>query len=199
MKVITANFLQTAEKKCDYPEGERREIAFAGRSNVGKSSMINALLGRRNLVRTSKTPGRTRTLNFFLINESFVFVDLPGYGFAAVPLAEKAKWGLMIETYLQARTELAGVVAIVDARRPPTESDMVLIGYLKHYKIPFIVAATKLDKITRSQMTTMRRSIKETLAGSVPVVGFSAHTGQGKNELWKEIKNLLDGSSIRSS
>jgi GTP-binding protein len=119
MKVLSAQFMKAAERQKDYPTGGLPEVAFAGRSNVGKSSMINTLLGRRNLVRTSKTPGLTRMLNFYLINDRFIFVDLPGYGYARVPLQVKKKWGPMVETYLNTRKELTGVVVIMDARRPP--------------------------------------------------------------------------------
>ncbi len=192
MKIVTADFLVAAEEKKDYPGGGLKEIAFSGRSNVGKSSMINTLLGRRNLVRTSKTPGRTQKLNFFVINQRYVFVDLPGYGFAAVPESVKKRWRPMVEGYLQARRELAAVVTIVDARRPPTESDMQLIHYLQHHDIPFIVAATKADKLSRSETVSCLRSIETLLGGDAPVVVFSSLNGQGRNELWKQIKNFIE-------
>lgn len=192
MKIVTADFLSAAEEKKDYPGGGLKEIAFSGRSNVGKSSMINTLLGRRNLVRTSKTPGRTQKLNFFLINRRYVFVDLPGYGFAAVPESVKKKWRPMVEGYLQARKELAAVVTIIDARRPPTASDMQLIDYLQHHEIPFIVAATKADKLSRSETVSCLRSMKALFGEDTPVVVFSSLNGQGKNELWKEIKNFIE-------
>jgi len=192
MKITTASFLRAAQEKKDYPQGGLTEIAFAGRSNVGKSSAINALLGRRNLVKTSKTPGHTRKLNFFLVNERFIFVDFPGYGFAAVPLEIKRQWGPMIETYLKVRNELAGVVTIIDARRAPTESDMALIDYLRAHKVPFVVAATKADKLTHSQMNAMRRDLRAHIGEDGAVVLFSAMSGLGKRELWKEIKNLME-------
>lgn len=192
MKIVTADFIGAAEKRQDYPLQGVAEVAFAGRSNVGKSSIINTLLGRRNLVRTSKTPGRTRQLNFFLINGRFVFVDLPGYGFAAVPMEMKRKWGPMVETYLKERAELSGVVVIVDARMPPTESDKSLMEFLIHHRIPLVVAATKSDKLTHSQMLGRRRSITEGIGSDVPVILFSSHSGEGKNELWKEIKKLIE-------
>jgi GTP-binding protein len=156
MRIFDANFLRAAQEKKDYPTGGLREVAFAGRSNVGKSSAINTLLGRHNLVRTSKTPGHTRKLNFFLINDSFVFVDFPGYGFARVPLTVKKQWAPMVERYL------------------------------------VVVAATKADKLARGAMLLQDRAIKAQLGDQVPVVAFSAHTGMGKNELWKEIKSLIE-------
>ncbi|AFM25374.1 ribosome biogenesis GTP-binding protein YihA/YsxC [Desulfomonile tiedjei] len=192
MKVSTAEFFRAAEEKKDYPPGEYSELAFAGRSNVGKSSMINTLLGRRNLVRTSKTPGHTRKLNFYLINGRLYFVDLPGYGFAKVPLEVREKWRPMVETYLTGRRQLAGVVVIVDARRPPTESDMSLIEFLQAYDKPLIVAATKADKLTRNQMAEQKRTIRSAIQMDVPIVFFSALNGLGKNELWKEIKKIIE-------
>jgi GTP-binding protein len=192
MKVSTAEFFRAAEDKKDYPPGEFSEVAFAGRSNVGKSSMINTLLGRRNLVRTSKTPGHTRKLNFYLINGRLFFVDLPGYGFARVPLEIREKWRPMVETYLKSRKQLAGVVVIVDARRPPTESDMSLIEFLQAYDKPLIVVATKADKLTNNQAAEQKRIIKSAVQVDVPVVFFSALNGLGKNELWKEIKKIIE-------
>ncbi len=192
MKVSTAEFFRAAEEKKDYPPGEYSELAFAGRSNVGKSSMINTLLGRRNLVRTSKTPGHTRKLNFYLINGRLFFVDLPGYGFAKVPLEIREKWRPMVETYLTGRRQLAGVVVIVDARRPPTESDMSLIEFLQAYDKPLIVAATKADKLTHNQAAEQKRIIRSAVQMDVPIVFFSALNGLGKNELWKEIKKIIE-------
>jgi GTP-binding protein len=192
MKIFEANFLRAAQEKKDYPRSGLREVGFAGRSNVGKSSAINTLLGRHNLVRTSKTPGHTRKLNFFLINDSFIFVDFPGYGFARVPLEVRKAWAPMVECYLEERKELAGVVVIVDARRLPTDTDIQLITYLQSRRIQVVVAATKADKLTRSAMLLQERAIKSQLGDHVPVVAFSAHTGLGKNELWKEIKSLIE-------
>jgi GTP-binding protein len=192
MKILTADFIQAAERKEHYPEGGLTEVAFAGRSNVGKSSAINTLLGRHNLVRTSKTPGHTRKLNFFLINERFFFVDLPGYGYAAVPVEVKRKWGPMMETYLTSREVLAGVVVIVDLRHALAESDRNLIDFLRHHNISTVVAATKADKLNRSMMLAQQRRMVTTLGAEIPVVIFSSHNGQGKNELWKEIKKLID-------
>jgi GTP-binding protein len=197
MKVTSASFLRAAQDKKDYPRDGLVEIAFAGRSNVGKSSAINALLGRRNLVKTSKTPGHTRKLNFFLINERLIFVDFPGYGFARVPLEIKRQWATMVDTYLCSRKELAGVVSIIDARRPPTASDMALIDYLKAHKVRHIVVATKADKLTHSEIMAMQRNIQAEIGSMNPLVIFSAMSGLGKNELWNEIKNLIEWSRSR--
>ncbi|MDQ1238457.1 MAG: GTP-binding protein [Thermodesulfobacteriota bacterium] len=193
MKIVTADFLTAAERQDGYPRGGLREIAFAGRSNVGKSSMINSLLGRKNLVRTSKTPGRTRKLNFFLINAQFIFVDLPGYGYAAVSQTERESWGSMVQTYLESRKELGGVVVILDARHAFMESDRNLIEYLSHRSIRFLVACTKVDKLTKSKISLQKRMVLEILGDSAPLIMFSAHTGEGKNELWKAIRTLIAG------
>ncbi len=193
MKISSARFLRAAEGKQDYPPSQLTEIAFAGRSNVGKSSAINTLLGRRNLVKTSKTPGRTRMLNFFSVNDQFIFVDLPGYGFARVPLEVKRKWKPMVETYLKERNQLAGVVLITDARRPPTESDMDLIRFLQSFRIPLVVAATKADKLTRSRLAARKKLIQQEAGPDAKVILFSSVDGRGKNELWKEVKKLIEG------
>lgn len=192
MKVLSAHFVKAAERQKDYPTGGLPEVAFAGRSNVGKSSMINTLLGRRSLVKTSKMPGLTRLLNFYLINDHFMFVDLPGYGYARVPLHVKKKWGPMVETYLNTRKQLAGVVVIMDARRPPTESDMVLVDYLRSFDKRVIVAATKSDKLSRQLMASNLAAIKENIGEGVPIVLFSSLDGRGKKELWNEIKSLIE-------
>ncbi len=192
MKIFEANFLLAAQDKKGYPTGGLKEIAFAGRSNVGKSSTINTLLGRHTLVRISKTPGHTRKLNFFLINDSFIFVDFPGYGFARVPLEVQRQWAPMVEHYLEERKELAGVVVIVDVRRLSTDADVRLITYLHSRNIPVIIAATKADKLARGALSLQQRAIKAQFNDHAPVIAFSAHTGLGKNELWKEIKSLID-------
>lgn len=192
MKIGSATFLRAAEDDKGYPVAELTEIAFAGRSNVGKSSMINTLLGRRNLVRTSKTPGHTRKLNFYLINDRFIFVDLPGYGFARVPLQERERWRPMVEAYLTGRHQLAAVVLITDARRPPTDMDRELIAYLRMRGTPFIVVATKADKLGREALALQRRAMDSAVGTGVPVIFFSSFSGLGKNELWKELKNFID-------
>jgi GTP-binding protein len=190
MKIVSAKFIRAAEEAKDYPGSGLSEIAFAGRSNVGKSSMINTLLGRKNLVRTSKTPGRTRKLNFFLINDRFVFVDLPGHGFAKVPLEVRRKWGPMVENYLTKRKELAGLVVIVDIRRGISEPDLNLIDFLRVHEIPVVVAATKADKLSRGRSAARERAIMKEIGENVPFVLFSSLDGRGKKELWKQIISL---------
>ncbi|MGD9818401.1 MAG: ribosome biogenesis GTP-binding protein YihA/YsxC [Desulfomonilaceae bacterium] len=192
MKVNSADFICSAERSDEFPKTDMPEIAFAGRSNVGKSSMINSLLGRKNLVRTSKTPGLTRKINFFLINMTLMFVDLPGYGYAAVPLEIRKKWGPMVEGYLKTRKQLSGVVVIIDARRTLTEFDKTLVEFLQANEVLFIVAFSKIDKINKSQFMAIIREIRTNLREDVPGVGFSSMTGAGKNELWKAIKYLIE-------
>ena len=151
MKVTSADIVISAVKPEQYPESDMPEIALAGRSNVGKSSFINKMLNRKSLARTSSKPGKTQTLNFFIINESFHFVDVPGYGYAKVSKTERAAWGRMIETYITSRKQLKAVLLIVDLRHPPTQDDILMYDFLKHHQIPCIVVATKADKIPKGK------------------------------------------------
>jgi GTP-binding protein len=164
MNVKSAAFVTSAVKPSQYPSPSLPEIAFAGRSNVGKSSLINTLLGRKKLVKTSSTPGRTQTINFFLINESIFFTDLPGYGYAKVPVAVKKKWGPMVEAYLQIRDGLRAVVVILDIRRLPNQADHDLLMWLAHYNIPRIVVLTKADKLKKGKQVLQRSRIAEELS-----------------------------------
>lgn len=191
MKIDTAEYLQSAQSQTHYPKTDVREIAFGGRSNVGKSSLINTLLGRKKLVRTSKTPGHTRKLNFYLINGGFIFVDLPGYGYANVPLKVREQWQPMVEDYLESRKQLAGFVLVSDIRHPLTKSDRQMISYLQYHGIPVIVAATKADKLSKSRMLSAERILRNELTNQATVVPFSAFTGHGKKDLWKEISALI--------
>ena len=190
--MISAKFLRSAQNKKDYPQEGLVELAFAGRSNVGKSSLINTLLARRSLVRTSKTPGATRKLNFFLIEEKYIFVDLPGYGFAKVPLAIKREWGPMVENYLKNRKELAGVVLTVDARHALTASDELMLDFLQAFRAPIIIAVTKADKLPRTKLTHKQQDIQAQVGERTPVIICSSLDGRGKKELWKEIKRLIE-------
>jgi GTP-binding protein len=193
MKVNKVDFITSAVSPAQYPTGALPEIALAGRSNVGKSSFINKMLQRKNVARISSKPGKTRTINYFLINEKFYFVDLPGYGYAQVSKTEKEKWGKMMEEYFQTREPLKAVVLLVDVRHTPTKDDQAMYDYLKHYKIPVIVIATKGDKVPRGSWQKNLKIVQETLKMSPgdSLVLFSSETGQGKEDAWKEILNKI--------
>ncbi len=197
MKITSAEFIKSAVKAAHYAEGPFPDVAFAGRSNVGKSSLINALLERKRLARTSSTPGRTQQINFFLVNGSFYFVDLPGYGFAKVPLAVKKQWGPMVNDYLRTRANLRMVVMILDARRDPSPEDITLKEWLEHYGIPVAYVVTKIDKLSKSAGAVRYKKIGASLNGSseVPLFPFSAKTGQGKESLWRAISSALGEGS----
>ncbi len=186
-------FVKSATKPSNYPESEYPEVAFAGRSNVGKSSLINTLVNRRALVRTSSTPGRTQLLNFFDINGEFSLVDLPGYGFARVPLAVKKAWGPMMRTYLEQRPQLRAVVMLFDIRRVPREEDLELLDWLEEFEIPTIPVITKIDKITRNRRATQIKPILE--ATGLPKDAFtlfSALSKDGREEVWERIEEALE-------
>jgi len=187
MKITKAEFIKSATQVSQYPLPTLPEIAFAGRSNVGKSSLINALLGRKNLAKTSNTPGRTQLINFFTINDKISFVDLPGYGFAKVARSVKENWGEMIEAYLRQRTNLALVVLILDIRRVPNEDDLSLRDWLDHYRIPYLYVLTKSDKLSNNQSVKQKRIIEKILNASKEekLILFSAKTQKGKDDLWK--------------
>jgi len=189
MKILSAEFVLSATQPAHYPPAAFPEIAFAGRSNVGKSSLINMLVKRRGLARTSNTPGRTQEINFFSINNRIYFIDLPGYGYAKVPEKMRKKWGPMIETYLSRRPTLRLVILILDVRRDPSEEDRQLLDWLRFYRLPFLVVLTKVDKVSRNETALRRRRIGEDLglsAAAQPIL-FSAKTGEGKDLLWQEI------------
>ncbi|HQQ86440.1 MAG TPA: ribosome biogenesis GTP-binding protein YihA/YsxC [Smithellaceae bacterium] len=187
MKITKTEFIKSATQVSQYPLPTLPEIAFAGRSNVGKSSLINALLGRKNLAKTSNTPGRTQLINFFTINDKMSFVDLPGYGFAKVARSVKENWGEMIEAYLRQRTNLALVVLILDIRRVPNEDDLSLRDWLDHYRIPYLYVLTKSDKLSNNQSVKQKRIIEKILNVSKEekLILFSAKTQKGKDDLWK--------------
>jgi GTP-binding protein len=195
MKVTQAEFVISAVSPKQYPPGNIPEIALAGRSNVGKSSFINKMMNRKNLARTSSKPGKTQTLNYYLINNEIFFVDLPGYGYAKVSKTEKAKWGPMMEEYLQQREPLKAVIQVVDLRHPPTRDDQGMYDYLKHYNIPVIVVATKADKIPRGKWQKHLKEVRTTLdlAKEDSLLIFSAETGMGREEAWKEIWKFVNG------
>jgi GTP-binding protein len=197
VRVTAARFEGAAARPGQGPAVGPPEVAIAGRSNVGKSSLINAVLGRRGLARTSGTPGRTRQLNFFLVNEEFRIVDLPGYGFAVGPERERAAWGPLVEGYLRDRETLAGVIVIVDARRGLEGEEIELLGFLAEVRRPALLVATKIDKLGRSAATTTLRKLAGVAGRAVPVVGFSARTGEGRERLWDEVARWLDARTVR--
>lgn len=188
MKVTTAEFIKSATKPAHYPDYGWPEVAFAGRSNVGKSSLINRLINRKNLVRTSSTPGRTQLINFFLINEFLSLVDLPGYGYAKVPLKVRKAWGPMIQTFLEKRASLKAVVLLQDLRRPPRDQDLDFMAWLDQARVPLILVATKADKVKPSKKAKAIKAFMAQVPENVPEpILCSAVTGQGINRIWAEI------------
>ncbi|QPJ64121.1 MAG: YihA family ribosome biogenesis GTP-binding protein [Candidatus Nitrohelix vancouverensis] len=193
MKILSAEFETTAVKPNQYPKEYFPEIAFVGRSNVGKSSLINSLLNRKKLVKTSATPGKTQTINFFRINDSLFFADLPGYGFAKVPEAVKKTWGKMIEEYLLKRETLRAIVFIVDIRRKPGELDFNLKHWLDANGIDYILAITKADKISQTKRTKLIRPIEQQLGNEERAIPYSSKTSLGRKELWARIIEKTEG------
>jgi GTP-binding protein len=192
MIIKSAEFVKSAIKPSQYPPAILPEIAFAGRSNVGKSSLINALVNRKHLVKTSRTPGRTQLINFFNINGIFSFVDLPGYGYAKVPKSIRKTWGPMIETYLSARKALKGVVLIMDIRRIPYQEELNFVEWLDRFGLPNILILTKMDKLSKTKQIKQQHSIAETLdVAKDDLILFSAKSRQGKDSVWKAIQKLL--------
>lgn len=192
MKITSAEFVTSATKPSQYPPEGSPEIAFAGRSNVGKSSLINVLVNRKRLVKTSSTPGRTQLVNFFDINDSINFVDLPGYGYAKVPASVRKKWGPMIEAYLSGRNTLKGVVVIMDIRRTPREEEQNLIDWLGHYSIASILVLTKTDKLSKTKLAKQLAVVARTLAlDAGDLILFSAKSRKGREDVWRAIESLL--------
>jgi len=194
VKISSARFVKSAQQADDFPRDERPEIAFCGRSNIGKSSLLNVLTNSRGLARTSSTPGRTQTINFFLVNDRLYFVDLPGYGYAKVAKELRSNWGPMIEGYLRDRPQLRLTLMLVDARFPPTESDVLMKRWMDHYRIPNAVVLTKIDKISRNQLQQALRTSAQTL-NSKEILPFSAVTSLGKDKLLDRIHSAIDSYS----
>src|SRR6056297_535961 len=189
MKISSAEFIKSATRPAHFPDPQFPEIAFAGRSNVGKSTLINVLLNRKNLVRTSAPPGRTQLINFFNVNQRFVLVDLPGYGFAKVPIAVRKAWGPMVRTYLEIRDSLAATVFIIDIRRTPGEEDLELLDWLEEFGVPTIPVLSKIDKVSRSQ----RRQHVERIATAtgLPVDAFSLFSALSREGI-EDIRERID-------
>jgi GTP-binding protein len=177
------------------PDSSLPEIAFAGRSNVGKSSLLNALVRRKSFARVSRTPGRTREINFFRINNSFVLVDLPGYGYARISKERKAEWRPMIESYLRRTTQLRGIVQLLDIRREPSEDDRAMLDFLAELEVPTIVALTKADKLSKAGAQAQVAAISKSLMLEPDqVILFSAQTGDGRAELLEAIMDIVESS-----
>jgi len=196
MKIISAEFIKSTVHRKDYPEEPLPEVAFAGRSNVGKSSLLNTLLNKKNLARISSTPGRTQTINFFKINQKIFFVDLPGYGFAHVPMEVRKKWKPMIEEFLSGDSRLKLVILIVDVRRDPNPEDATLLEWFRQYTLPFLVVMTKVDKVSRNEAGKRKQDIKRSFGlQEEEIITFSAVTGEGRNEIWKKIEAVIEAGS----
>jgi GTP-binding protein len=193
MRIKSAKFVKSATDTEHYPRDNRPEIAFLGRSNVGKSSLINSLLGVRGLARTSSTPGRTQLINFFLINDQFYFVDLPGYGYARVPTEVKKEWGPMIEKYLATRPNLVVSILIVDSRHEPTKLDLLMKEWLQASGKPLIIVATKADKLSGNKLRASLSHASKVVEGS-ELIPYSAVTRRGADLIWKRITEQLTKS-----
>lgn len=190
MKVTSAEFVKSAFAREHWTDDGRPEISFLGRSNVGKSSLLNSLLQRKGLARTSNTPGRTQSINFFLVNEAFYLVDLPGYGYARVSKTMRADWGKMAEEYLSQREELRLSIQLVDSRHKPTELDRQLNEWLLFHRKPHIVVATKADKLSSNKLRKSLSEIEEVLPAS-KIIAYSSPTGKGREAVWCEIETAL--------
>ena len=193
MKVHNVELVISAVRPAQYPETELPEFALAGRSNVGKSSFINKLIGRKSMARISSKPGKTQTLNFYKIEEELFFVDVPGYGYAKVSKSEREAWGKMIETYITSREQLRAVVQIVDLRHPPSKDDQMMYDFMKHYGIPCIIIATKADKIPKGKWDKHKKIVREGLdmEKGDPLIVFSSETGLGQEAAWQEIEKRM--------
>lgn len=193
MQVKEAEIVMSAVSPQQYPATGLPEIALAGRSNVGKSSFINRLINRKALARTSSKPGKTQTLNFYLINQQFYFVDVPGYGYAKVSKTERAKWGNMLETYFTKRETLRHVFLVVDFRHDPTVDDIQMKEFIDFYQLPYTVIATKADKVPRGKWNQHFSKIKKSLHvnSNQEIIIYSSETGEGKETVWKIIQQYL--------
>jgi GTP-binding protein len=190
VRISSARFVKSAKQANDFPKDRKPEIAFCGRSNSGKSSLLNALTNSQGLARTSSSPGRTQLINFFLVGQTY-YVDLPGYGYAKVPKGIRDTWGEMVEGYLRNREPLKLAIMLVDSRIPPTDSDRTMKKWLDHFGIPNLVVLTKSDKISRNELTKAQKICAETLQ-TKEIIAFSAITGFGKDAVLEKIRDAID-------
>jgi len=192
VKVLSTEFVKSASKPSEYPKGGLPELAIAGKSNVGKSSLINSLVNRKNLAKTSSTPGRTQMINFFQINGKLSLVDLPGYGYAKVPLHVRQTWKPMVESYLQTREDIRLVILIIDARRGASADDLNLLDWLDYHGIPSLIVLTKTDKLSQIERAQQKKKLSQNaFLSHRPFLFFSAISGEGKDELWKIIRQYV--------
>ena len=193
MHLFKVEFIISAVKREQYPQDDLPELVLAGRSNVGKSSLINLMLNRKHLARTSRIPGKTQTINFYRINDVFYFVDLPGYGFANVPNSVHSNWGKMMNNYLTERPVIKVIIQLLDLRHRPTQADIQMYQFCVHYGIPVILVATKSDKISKGQHYRYLKIIRQVLVApsSVPIILFSSLAKTGPQELWAELEKFL--------
>lgn len=198
MKVTSSEIVISAVSPKQYPDDGKPEFALAGRSNVGKSSVINAMLNRRKLAKVSSSPGKTRTINFYIINEEFYLVDLPGYGYAKVSKSEKANWGNMVETYLKNRKNLYGVILLVDIRHEPTADDKMMYDWIRHYGYDIIVIATKSDKISKGNYQKHFKIIRRKfdMPSTDKIIPVSSFKKEGVDKLWANLKELFIASNL---
>ena len=194
MKIIKSDLEAVAVKPSQYPSDDLKEIAFAGRSNVGKSSLLNTITGRKKLARVSGSPGKTRTINFYIVNDEFRIVDLPGYGYAKVSRSVSESWGEMMEKYFESRENLLKVVQLVDIRHEPSKQDIEMYQYLRHYGLDGVVVATKADKISRNQIQKQIKMIRQTLklSGEDLVIPVSSLKKTGQEQLLDIMEHLLE-------
>ncbi len=193
MKIRAVEFVKSAVKPAHYPEYDFPEIAFAGRSNVGKSSLINTLISRKDMVKTSSRPGCTQLINFFLVNDGFSLVDLPGYGYAKVSKKVRAQWRPMVETYMKTRSNLLGLILLIDIRRDPAREEFEMTQWLEASNMPYLLVLTKADKLSKSKQIKQLDAACECFnRDRNGIVLFSAKTGQGRQTIWDEIHNLMD-------
>ena len=194
MKIVSAEFLTGAVSYRQYPDHVYPELAFVGRSNVGKSSLINSLLNRKKLVKTSQTPGKTQEINFFNVNNDFIFADLPGYGFARVPQSVQKRWKKMVENYLLKRETLLAVIFIIDLRRNPSPLDLDLQEWLEDCGVEYILVGTKADKLPQSEFKKQVRKLNEAFFdnGKGELLIYSSKSCRGRKELWNKIANRIE-------
>jgi GTP-binding protein len=190
MNITSAEFFLSASAIKGLPEDVKPEIVFVGRSNVGKSSLLNSLCGKKGLAKTSSTPGKTRLINYFLINQNLFFVDLPGYGYAAVGHDQREAWGRLLYDYVRYRKQISLVVLLIDSRHPGMESDMQMMEFLDYYERPFGIVMTKFDKLTQSEKSKASRTMESCAAKAKFIVNYSSFSGAGRSGLLAQLDNF---------